>query len=251
MSVASPAMNGPTSYESLAAATVRIECDDTRGSGFFFLHPTLVVTNHHVVEGGREAVAVTEGGTRLHLDLRASSPATEHDCALLTIRGAPPTGATILQPKILDPIRRGTPLMFAGFPHGIPHLLVQRAVVAGLLNSGSFYLDGSVNGGNSGGPIVDAGDGQVVGIVTQRRFLGAQDLNDLKQSAEELSDYCEQIAGRGSVQIMGIDFGGFAGAMSDGLSLIKDALEANANTGIGVGFSIEYATRKAQELRLP
>ena len=138
--------------------------------------------------------------------------------------------------------------MFAGFPHGIPHLLVQRALVSGLLAADAFYLDGSVNGGNSGGPVVTAEDGRIVGIVTQRRFLGAQDLDALAADATQLAKHCRAMAGSGSVQIMGIDFGAFSGSMAQAMLLIQRAIMANANAGIGIAFSIEHVLAKCRAL---
>jgi hypothetical protein len=116
------------------------------------------------------------------------------------------------------------------------------------LSVSAFYLDGSVNGGNSGGPIIDLSDGNVVGLVTQRRFLGGPDLSRLRQEAEQIRSYCQAMAGQGSVQIMGIDFGGFSKLMAEGMLLIRQVLEANANSGIGIGFSIEFVAEKCREL---
>ena len=120
-------------------------------------------------------------------------------------------------------------------------------MISGQINEGLFYIDGSVNGGNSGGPIVDASDGTVIGIITQRRFLGAQDLDKLRAAAEKLRAHCQQIAGRGSVQIMGIDFGGLSSLMAEAMLLIREVLEANANTGIGIGFSIRFVSDQCQK----
>ena len=234
-----------TVHRNVANATLRIEYGASRGSGFHFLTPDIVVTNQHVLpnlqtgQGG--AVGVTESGQRLNLTLLESSPATDQDFAVLKVQGAVPAGRHALLPKVVSPFERGTPVLFGGFPHGIPHLLVQAAIVSGLVSDRVFYLDGSVNGGNSGGPIVDPSDGCVVGVVTQRRFLGAQDLGQLRAAAEQLRNHCQAIAGRGSVQIMGIDFGSFSQMQAEAMLLIREVLEANANTGIGIGFAIDFA----------
>jgi hypothetical protein len=134
---------------------------------------------------------------------------------------------------------RGTGTVFAGFPHGIPHLLVHTAIVSGSINDDVFYIDGSVNGGNSGGPMIDESDGAVIGIVTQRRFLGSQDLKQMSRTAGDLRSHCLQITQRGGgVRLMGVDFTAFSRLMAEAMLLISDTLEANANTGIGIGFSI-------------
>jgi hypothetical protein len=238
--------------DSAASATLRIEHGDSRGSGFHFVNPVTVITNYHVIsgaeKGGNAIKGITERGDIFDLELVAFSPANQRDYAVLRVRGGIPAGRSALKPKILKPLPRGIDVLFAGFPHGIPHLLVQRAVVAGLITPEIFYIDGSVNGGNSGGPIIDAEDGAVIGVVTQRRFLGAPDLEALRKAAKRIQDHCDAIADRGSVQIMGIDFGGFSKLMAQGMILIQEVLEANANTGIGIGYAIEFAAARCAEL---
>jgi hypothetical protein len=236
-------------FRSTANATVCIENGRSRGSGFHFLRPEIIVTNRHVIVDPAVAImAVTEDGVRLELELIDESSPTEHDFAILRSRSAPAAGRSVLRPKTVRPFERGMDVLFAGFPHGIPHLLVQRAVVCGLVSDHVFYLDGSVNGGNSGGPIVDSSDGKVVGVVTQRRFLGAEDLAQLSAQAEKVRGHCQAIAGRGRVEIMGINFGAFSQLMAEGMLLVREALAANANTGIGIGFSIAFAEAACQRL---
>jgi hypothetical protein len=87
-----------------------------------------------------------------------------------------PDGRIILHPEEPCQIPRGRKILFAGFPHGIHDLLVHEAIISGSSSNHAFYIDGSVNGGNSGGPIVDFETGNVIGIVTQRRFLGGDSL---------------------------------------------------------------------------
>ena len=180
--------------------------------------------------------------------LLTSSPTDQHDFAVFQVNGSVPEGRHVLQPRVPGRFERGTKIVFAGFPHGIPHLLVQSAIISGQLNDSAFYIDGSVNDGNSGGPIVDYSDGAVIGIVTQRRFLGARDLRQLAETANQLRRHCEQIAqGGGSVQIMGIDFGRFSHLMAKAMLLIGETLEANANTGIGIGFSIIFVANRCKD----
>ena len=239
-------------FQNAADATVRIECGSSRGSGFHFIRPDIVVTNHHVVSEHEASsvpvTAVTEDGHQLNLTLLTSSPADQHDFAVFKVKGSVPGRRYVLQPRVPKSFERGTKIIFAGFPHGIPDLLVQSAIISGQLNDSVFYIDGSVNGGNSGGPIIDCSDGAVIGIVTQRRFLGAQDLRQLSQTADQLRRHCHQIAqSGGGVAIMGIDFGGFSRLMAEAMLLIGDTLEANANAGIGIGFSIVFVANSCEE----
>ena len=241
-----------STYNCLANATVAIECGTARGSGFHFIKPELIVTNYHVVQGhidqGIPTYAITKDNHKFDLQLLGSSPADAFDFAIFRIDGKISEDRQFLTPKVVDKIEIGMELVFAGFPHGIPDLLVQRAIVAGFFDAEKFYIDGSVNGGNSGGPIVDLFDGSLVGIVTQRRFLGGPELDELKAAAKQIQDHCQRVASVGNVQIMGIDFGSFSSLMSDAMLLIKKVLEANANTGIGIGYSSKFVKDECEKL---
>lgn len=240
--------------ENLAKATLRIECGSKKGSGFHFRKKEIIVTNHHVIEfhltKGTPIFAITENGDIFELELLDYSPKTENDYAILKTKSEINLDRIVLQPKNIDTFNRGINILFSGFPHGIPHLLVQKAIISGNINNKAFYIDGSINGGNSGGPIIDISDGKIIGIVTQRRFLGGAELDKLDKRAIELRKHYQQIAGRGSVKIMGIDFGEFANLMAESLLLIDAVLKANANTGIGIGFKIKFVNDAYNKLGL-
>ena len=239
-------------HQNVADATLRIECGDSRGSGFHLITPDLIISNYHVVNGfhtsGSPINGITEKGNSIGLELVGYSPIEEYDFAILRTEEDIPESQKTLSPIIVDDFQKGMDILFSGFPHGIPHLLVQDAIISGQISEDIFYIDGSVNGGNSGGPIINQDDGSVIGIVTQRRFLGSQDLENLSKSANELRKHCQIIAGRGSVQIMGIDFGRFSQLMAEAMILIQDVIQANANTGIGIGYSIKHVLEECEEL---
>jgi hypothetical protein len=181
--------------------------------------------------------------------LLSHSDKTQYDFAILELQDPLPVNRNVLQPNLAAKANRGSELLFAGFPHGIHDLLVHEAIVSGPVQQHAFYIDGSVNGGNSGGPIVNKA-GELVGIVTQRRFLGGQSLQNLGQQVAQLANQCAGIANRGSVQIMGIDFGQFANMMAQGLGAMSQVIEANANSGIGIGFKIEFMNAEFDRLGL-
>lgn len=237
-------------HQRLADATFRIVAGNSSGSGFSYVSDRLVVTNHHVIEphltSGAGITAVTEAGVALPARLVVYSPKDQADFAVLELQQALPPGRIVLQPASSPNTDRGARVLFSGFPHGIADLLVHEAVISAPLASHAFYIDGSVNGGNSGGPIVDAATGELLGIVTQRRFMGGSSLEALAPQVAQLSSQCAAIANRGSVVIMGINFGDFAAMMAQGLSAISQVIHANANSGIGIGFHMRYVN---EELR--
>jgi hypothetical protein len=240
-------------HQQLADSTFRIRCGANSGSGFGFRSPRIVVTNFHVIasHAAQPIVAIADDGTEIPLRLLTHSPEHQFDFAILEAQAAMPAGRHVLQPQVMATVPRGMKVIFAGFPHGIPDLLVHEAIVSGPAHPRGFYVDGSVNGGNSGGPIVDGASGEVIGIVTQRRFLGAVQLGQLRQGVGQLAQHCQAIAGRGAVVLMGVDFGTFAQMMAQGFTVIDQILQANANSGIGIGFRIEHVNQAYDQLGLP
>ncbi|MDD3878974.1 MAG: serine protease [Syntrophomonas sp.] len=239
-------------FERLAKATVKIECGKSSGSGFHFIDKQIIVTNHHVIEGHLlhqfPVVAITEDRKVFRLQLITYSDKNHYDYAILKSLDDVPEDREILHPKMQDYLKRGTNICFSGFPHGINDLLVHKASVSGPAADNGFYIDGSVNGGNSGGPIVDTEDFCIVGIVTQRRFLGANQLQLISSRANELQKQCQNMSGKGGVHIMGIDFAQFANLMGESFSLSSSIIEANANAGIGIGYHIKFVNQKFTEV---
>ena len=239
------------SFDDIAKATLKIECGNNSGSGFHFQKQDIVVTNFHVVKPymyqRMKIFGKTELGNQRELELLAYSPENKFDYAILRMKDKLNEKRVILEPKCITPAR-GVRVCFSGFPHGINDLLVQTAYVSGPFNRLGFYMDGSVNGGNSGGPIVDMSDMKVIGIVTKRRFLTPVDLNQLNRDLELIYEHFQQMGGRAGVVIAGIDFGQFAQLMSKAFGVLRIILEVNANTGIGIGYSIKFVTQKLKEI---
>ncbi len=243
-------------HQDVADSTFQIQCGSSRGSGFSFRAIDTIVTNSHVIEpllrNGTPAVALTESGQQVSLNLIASSPTNQNDFAIFRATSPVPTGRRFLSPKLNAMPPRGHEVVFAGFPHGITDLLVHEAIVSAPAGNQGFYLDGSVNGGNSGGPIVDRADGLVLGIVTQRRFLGNAPMSQMRNQSQQLAQHCQAVAaGGGQALFLGIDFTQFANMMAQGLILIDQVLQANANSGIAIGFRIDFVDGEANNQRLP
>ncbi len=239
-------------HQDLANSIFRIECGTSSGTGFSFIKDTIIVTNHHVIESkiteGVSIYAITECGKILRTKLLTYSDKSKYDFAILELTDLLPEGRTILHPQSNISITRGEKTLFGGFPHGIHDLLIHEAIISGYVEKHAFYLDGSVNGGNSGGPIIN-NKGELIGIITQRRFLGGHSLQKLGQQVSILALQCNNIANRGSANIMGIDFGQFAGLVAQGLSALSQVIESNANVGIGIGFKIQYVNDAYNKLK--
>jgi len=236
-------------YQNLPKATVQIECKSGNGTGFHFIKERYVVTNDHVVETARKESqpikALTESGEEVELDIVAHSPAdrTASDYAILETKGDFEADRITLQPSTTN-VERGTEVWFSGFPHGVSDLLVHNAYVSGFHGT-DFYLDGAVNGGNSGGPITNS-EGEVVGITTYRRFIGQEELSKAKESIEELSENAEEFQ---FIVAEGVSYGSMFESLSNISDILSELVYHNANTGIGMGQPIRQVEDHIEKIR--
>ena len=173
-----------------------------RGSGFVIAEEgglgTLVATNFHVLPDGagslgapQMAVLTGPAGPGAEAQRRlARVVATErlHDLALLQLEGPPLPGLVLETPA---QVREGQAVLLMGFPIGGVlgfSVVTHRGIVASItsaampaptarqldpravnrLREGNFellQLDATAYPGNSGGPLLDAETGRVIGIV--------------------------------------------------------------------------------------
>lgn len=184
--------------EELKSASVFIKVSSAQGeasgSGFIFevkggnAH---ILTNHHVVDPydavataagvvvapDRKISVVVNSGTPKEISYPATLLCTAplQDVAILRISNV--RGLTVLPvPKVFKP-RETDPLLALGYPFGAalgvndanPAITITKASVSSLRRDewgklSSIQIDGSLNPGNSGGPVVDA-KGQVLGLA--------------------------------------------------------------------------------------
>ena len=161
-------------------ATALIRTAEGSGSGFALMHREaglLVLTNAHVVPADEPEIEVvfdSGGPTETTLAARWLAADPQADLCLLEIDAAGDQREVLeLAPE--DALYETQPLLIAGFPfgdqlshRGNPEPTLTTATVSSLHHSGGrleqVQLDGDLNPGNSGGPIVDV-DGRVAGVA--------------------------------------------------------------------------------------
>jgi len=126
----------------------------------------IVVTNNHVVEGGRKFTVDLTDGRIFDAVLVGTDKAT--DLAVLKFDAA---GLSEIEVVDSDQLRTGDLAFAVGYPLGLDQTLTM-GVISGLGRSGMgdriedyIQTDAAVNSGNSGGPLLDS-LGRLIGINT-------------------------------------------------------------------------------------
>ncbi len=151
-------------------------------AGTAFLVPGGLVTNSHVLRDYDFDVAhfrfddmSTDQGIRLSKEtclnsIRHESPREEYDIVYLEITEPEFQGRHIFSFGDATALRVGDEIGFMGFPFQMPQLTCHIGYVSSIHHRGIvsvIQIDGSVNGGNSGGPLLGLADGRVRGVITR------------------------------------------------------------------------------------
>ena len=138
-----------------------------QGSGFFISADGYVVTNNHVVQGGKEITVVETDGTELKATLVGRDPKT--DLALVKVKVDKPAPYVTFGDS--DKMRVGDWVLAVGNPFGLGGTVTSGIVSARGREIGAgpyddfLQIDASINRGNSGGPTFDI-HGNVIGVNT-------------------------------------------------------------------------------------
>jgi len=139
------------------------------GSGFVISTDGYIVTNNHVVEGGRSITVGFADGLELAATVVGTDPST--DIAVLKVYDG---GLRPLRFANSDALEVGQIAIAIGNPMGLQHTVTAGVVSAlgrtlrannGRLIDDVIQTDAALNPGNSGGPLVNS-EGKVIGVNT-------------------------------------------------------------------------------------
>lgn len=141
-----------------------------KGSGFVFLRENLVVTCAHVVsniDGG--SVSLQFPDEEGFINAKVAITNHEHDIALLKFE--PNKKRYPLIPSSED-ATEGTNVIFSGYPFDLMSLTTHQGIISSVVRDPtgmkSYLIDGTVNPGNSGGPLMN-NKGEVLGVINATR----------------------------------------------------------------------------------
>lgn len=153
---------------SVVAVRVRTAQGGGEGSGVIFDADGLIVTNNHVIEGGREVRVVFASGDTVDAEIVAADPDTDLAVLRVAERDLPAAPFRDGLPRVGEfAMALGNPLGFegsvsagivSGLGRSIPGAGVEGRALVDLLQT-----DAAISPGNSGGALIDA-QGRIIGI---------------------------------------------------------------------------------------
>ena len=224
---------------SVAEILVRTQTGwEKNGTGFAISARGLVATCHHVIDGYDEYSVTFRGRSPYTAKLKDARP--HCDLAILEIEAK----TAPLKLGILKQVEVGREVIWCGFPvqnwllsfHKGMISYVGQIPIPSVSRPTGLQLDGTMNRGNSGGPIIDPQNGQVVGILTSS--LGGLHESLLKQfeDAEASKDvWGSLIKGELFYPVRML------------IEVVQD-MERLIQLGVAYGISVDYLTALRQEI---
>ncbi len=158
-------------FRRVVESVVRVETPNGWGAGFVFESPTTIVTALHVVEHGRWVnVVARDGEMRRARVVHNGDQAL--DLALLELE-VPFSDPPAPIPVSTRTVEVGLPVLMIGHPGAKTGgwSVSWGRVGSETRDDGAIEVDGTVNPGNSGGPLLDC-EGQVLGVVSYLKGAG-------------------------------------------------------------------------------
>ena len=168
----------PTNIDEAMEASFTIKMKDGHGSGFLVSKDGYLITNHHVINNGKDFKAVDQTGKEY--DIKVIRSNKNLDLALCKIEGDFKYAFSIPNEKNFT---TGSDIYAVGTPKSLElGQSVTKGVISGYRtnpnnDSKIIQTDAKINRGNSGGAVI-TNDGKLVGVVDYKIFgVGVEGLS--------------------------------------------------------------------------
>lgn len=190
----------------------------SKGSGFILFKKGILVTCNHVIEKQDANILIQfPDSSESFIQAKVMIRDEEHDLALLKFDD---TTRDPLEIAREDIIKEGIPVIFAGYPLSLVSLTTHQGILSAILKDATgvvtYLIDGTVNVGNSGCPLMSE-EGKVIGVVNAKRMEHSDLL--IKMGDQKV----------GAISLHGID-----------LVKLFQAIISNVQLGIGYAIPCNY-----------
>lgn len=174
----------------------------------------------------------------------AKSPALHDDFVLVEFKEPELDGKYRFTLGSIDNLAVGDEVIFHGYPFNMTYLTSHHGYVSSIHKRDMrqiIQIDGSVNGGNSGGPLLEAKNGEVVGIVT--RAVTGYIETEFNNLITQLNKNIQSLESNGRVFPNG-SYGANQKETHTAMRQIAINLKRSVNVGIGYAHAIDHLTKK-------
>ena len=191
----------------------------SKGSGFIFQKPDLVVTCAHVVSDVGDGNIMLQFPDDEESFITAKVVITDHEHDLALLKFQPDKER---QPLDLgeDVTSEGMAVIFSGYPFSLMNLTTHQGIISSIIKDATgmkrYLIDGTINPGNSGGPLMNI-EGEVLGVINATR----RESNDTLSKVQGMAP--------GALSLHGLD-----------LVELYNALVNNLQLGVGYAVPSSY-----------
>lgn len=243
-------------HPSVLSLTFENTSGERLSSGSAFKVGKYLITNNHVIQvPGMKRVTVrsvqldgmspvfqaTFGHLHFRSMLKSGKDEATWDYAVMEIDHPDFQSVPALSLVGDEVVAIGSDVCFFGYQFDQQNLAIHKGIVSSSFDrAGVRYIqiDGSVNHGNSGGPLVDVKTGLVLGIVTRKATGLTEDFKRLDATLAANIDMLTKANAGGSVVIMGIDPVSATRAVQEQIRVIARNIGRSANVGIGYAYHV-------------
>lgn len=245
-------------YQSVCQLTFYDDEKNRMSSGTGFLMNNNLLTNNHVYSFPNasevEITFVKDDGHTIDQKIRINneefrmrlingSPASLWDYAIIDIDNLDIKRPSLRYSKSKNGIDIGMSISVLGYQFDQRNLSIKNGTVSSKYNKATvnyIQLDCSINHGNSGGPIINNENSEVIGIVTRKHTGLTEAFDELIESYNRNLNFLNRVNDPTAfVQVGGVNPVESMLITQSQMLKVSKQLRRSTNVGIGIGFQLD------------